>query len=556
MSNNKDEIKNSYYGTKLSFWAAKAFLALTTFIAAYTASLHIIESMTGYRYVIGGLVGAALITRFVDGTLDNGMNYILGKSSAPVYKWAVVVVMSIVTGGATWFSASIISDVGSDYVDAAEQAEMIENAVTENEKNLSRLSADIDRKKKEIELLQSQYDQDTTAVLSSMNSYHARYWRSGKWKAYYGKKKYPSLTASMDKILKIDTMYQKRLGALYVDLKDLDSGYIAASSKDVSGIIAKTALLENERQESQKSNISTFIKCLDVIGILILWLLFLDIRQMVKHDKMSLDGTRIDFTRWAMDRLAKMKGRALTTETKLDDAFVDMLTMIVNIIAAIFSVFSWLARVISFVILTPVRMAGEKFAPPSYQNIYTSEKKAVNSDISPARAIGFHQSGKSGERHPVNAGEIMQKLAGEQVANKGGESASKAGATRLSGSEQASSEQVERKGGERPEKATGEQVVNKGGERVSVKVVNGEPTFPHYSEKTGELMFYTRNEVKRFESKYRSAVNKIKEWIKANQSTAKSEKVLSKKRQLQSKIEKHKYWLAGLNAIDKARNKS
>lgn len=549
------EIKNSYYGTKLSFAAAKAFLAVTTFIAAFTASMHIVKGMTGYESVIAGIIGAMLITRFIDGTLDNDMNYLLEKQNAPTYKWAKMFFVALLSGGATWFSASIIADMGTNYVSSSEQTEMIEEAQADNDKAIARLAADIERKQGEILKLQERYSRDTAAVLSAMNGYHARYWRSGKWKAYYGKAKYPSLTASIDKMLEVDTVYRAKLATLSGDLEKLNAGYTNASSKDVAAVVTQVVADENGREEQKNANISTFIKILDPILLVVLLLIFFDLREMKKRDKITMDGVRIDFTKWAMDRLAKMKERALTTETKFDDALVDMLTMIVNIIASIFRLFSWIAGIISKVILLPTKWGGERRSPEPAKAFTSSPQTSSPQGVSPRLPIGFHHEWGVGEQRPVNAGELMQKLASEQAVNKGGENRAKPGATQVSGGERPAGEHMANGGGEQVVNTPGEQVVNGSGERIAVKVVNGEPTFPHYSEKNGELMFYTRNEVKRFESKYRSAVNKIKDWLKQNQNTAESEKVLAKKQQLQDKIDKHKYWLAGLEAIDRIKAK-
>ena len=361
MSEKNSAIKNSFYGTKLSFWAVKSFLAATTFIAAYAASSYIIVSMIGRPSIVGATLFAILIVRFIDGTLDNTLDYLLEKDNPSTYKWVVAIVLSIATGGSTWFSASIIADMGTDYVDLSEQREYESEAKGRHDKVLAALSSDIETKQTEIDKLQQGYAADTSAVLQAMNSHHAKYWRNGRWRVYYNNlPKYQSLTASIDKILAIDTVYQRRHLGLSEQLTALNEAYVQTASKDVAGITLASVSEENEREANKHSTISIFIKCLDVIGIMFLWFIFLDIRKMIKDDNMSLDGSRVDFTRWAMDMLAKMKAKALTTDTKIDDALVDLLTGFVKIIAAFFRLISWASGLFGAAILFPTTIKGKK----------------------------------------------------------------------------------------------------------------------------------------------------------------------------------------------------
>lgn len=343
--NTNEGVKNSFYGTKLSFMAAKLFLAGTTAIAAYAAGQSVIKAMTGNENTVGAIVFAIMVMVFVDGSLDNDMNYVLEKYKAPKYKWGKIILLSIATGGSTWFSASIIADMGTNYINNNEKSEILREAIAENEKDLDRLSDDIDRKNKEIDLLKSQYAADTSMVLQAMNKYHAKYWKSGKWKAYYGDlPKYKSLTASIDKVLAIDTVYQKNLSALTADLDNLNAAYVTAGSKDVTSTVDESVKLENSREESKNNNISIFIKCLDFVGIFILWLLFFDLRQMKKDENLDLSMTSVNLIRWSMDKLSKMQKKALETPTKLDDKAVQSLIVLVKILASFLGLFNSIAE--------------------------------------------------------------------------------------------------------------------------------------------------------------------------------------------------------------------
>lgn len=338
-------VKNSFYGTKLSFIGAKLFLAGTTAIAAYAAGQSIIKAMTGGESIIGAIAFALLVMVFIDGSLDNDMNYVLEKYKAPNYKWGKIILLSIATGGSTWFSASIIADMGTDYVNNDEKEEMLNKAIADNERDLVRLSDDIERKNIEIEQLRTRYTADTSVVLSAMNEYHAKYWRSGKWKAYYGDlPRYKSLTASIDKILAVDTVYQSNLSSLNSDLENLNAAYVAASSKDIAAAVNESVKLENIREESKNGNISIFIKCLDFVGIIILWLLFFDLRQMKKDEDLDLSMTSVNLIRWLMDKLSNMQKKALETPTKLDDKAVQFLIVFVKIIAAFLGLFNSMAE--------------------------------------------------------------------------------------------------------------------------------------------------------------------------------------------------------------------
>lgn len=496
--------------------------------------------------VFAGIFSGIVAILSIDILLGAVMDDLFDVKQSNVGKWLLMIFLLFMSGGATGFFAYVVGEkMGAP--ESVEKKLAIRNSVLTNHKDL-RSSNQYNAKqiKKDIRSIAYQFKKDTAAIIANMPENHQRLYRKGLHARYMNRNGYSTLKENIGRIDTRVNQYLTDLDAKNKSLATIEEGLANMLSSDPLQNINKELAAADARAKKEGDMFKGVGWIIDVGLALSLFFSFLFARNKIVSDP-TIDIPENELHRWVLDRLKNLSKKLLDSTEGADKDLQYTTQGVVKMLTSSAGLLGWIAHVISLLLSLPMRLSEKHgfttFTPVTNHSSPTPSAKH--------RAIGFYSSSEPSEQQPVNSSKLAKQSSSEQAVNSGEQNAVNLGATEVSASERSfvhqTSERVVNRGGEQPVNGSGEQVVN-------IQVVNGEPTFHHYL-KNGEVREYTRNEVSRWESKYRGEVTKIESWLRANQNSADTAKVLAKKEQLQNKRRQHQYWLGGLEQIDRIKAK-
>lgn len=536
------EAKGGWHGYLLVYKISKLVLAITTFAGGFAVAFTRFDGW--YRWPIAFL-GGFIVVMSIDKLLGALMDDLINPGSHPAIKWLLMVIWLAGTGGSTFVVGLFVAEQVSEGRSLDEKQAIRAQALADFENQKTSTEQQIDALRRDIRDITRKFQRDTAAIIAAWHPNHRKMYYAGRHNSYMLKKGYETLRTSVGRL---DTRINEHLTVIsekQANLSRLESGLAVALTSDPLETVNTDLAAEDARNAKMAMIFKGMVYLFDIAAVLSLLISFLFIRSNKRKDKdLELDFGNTD--KWILGRWRTLGQKLLETTDGADVALQTFFKSFFTLVGALFMLFGWLGDMITFLVLLPTRIgspenkAGAKWV------------KGSSPDLSPAagaqaRSIGFHHYDDPGEK-PVNT---PPDLASEQVVNRVGEKPVKPGATQVSAGEPEQKEapgELVKTSGEKLVKSPGENVVN-------VQVVNGEPTFAHWSEKDGEMKYYTRNEVKRWESKYRGHCREIEEWISKNQKKAPVDQVLKKNEQLEEKRRQHQYWAGALEAVEKRRHK-
>lgn len=478
------------------------------------------------------------------------MGDLIDPKRSQFIKWVLMIILLIATGFFTAIVGLFVGDHMSEPKSTDDKQE-IRAAITDRyNERISASQSSADQIKKDIRDLTRQFKKDTAAIIAGMPSNHRKLYRKGLHARYMTRTGYATLKENVSRIDNRISEYNSAFTAKNTTLSTLESDLATMRGADPLETVNAEMKAEEERMKHRADMVSGMIWIFDIVLVFALFFSFHFIRSAIKRDP-SIEIPENHFHSWVLDRIKNLSKKMLESTDGSDKGLQYFVKNFLGFFGEIGGLLGWGFHVGSKIVSAPRRMS-EKQGFTSF-NVVTNDSSPAPS--SPARIIGFHQPGSVGEKQVVNTGENRSELSGERVVKASEQRPVQRGGTRFLPGEQnpvnrasePSGEPVENLGEQRPMKP-GEQVVN-------VQVVNGEPTFHHYSEKLGETKEYTRTEVSRFVSKYAGEIRRIELWLMKNQNKEDVKKVLGKKEQLRQRIRQHEYWLGGLEAIDRIKSK-
>ena len=322
-------LQTEFKGLLRGLSGIKILLGGSTFVAG------LILGNSLFNNAFGGIALGILLTAAIDGTMSNGLNYMLKKDRLNKAILIAVIILSMFTSLTTWFVGSVAGDFiaaknlhsGKDIFDATSAAARMRDG------DISSYNDQIKENENRIKFLESEQAQTAASILEHMNPNHKQELLSGTYTKYYKKRGYERLTASIGAYLSAKEKNKKLIDEISGEISTLREAKAVALSSNYSTPIVERLEDDNTFVMTQRSGIVWFFRIVDICALLLLWIIFYMLRKMILDDNMSLpEGESIIEKLRA--RLLVAQNKALKTETKLDDYLIAFAKGLVNLAGA------------------------------------------------------------------------------------------------------------------------------------------------------------------------------------------------------------------------------
>lgn len=372
MSQENKNIQALFYRASFSFLTAKFLLAATTFIAGFNLGMMAFAELWSPLAIPGGILVGMASTRFLDGELDGNLRYLLETDDGYFYFMAVV--LSLATGGSTWWSTRIIGDTFTDQITPIEKEDILAERIEENTIRISDLKAAIEKKEQKIADLDEWQASQRELILNDLHPDHKKLVLTGLYTNYYGKSRYGALTRAADKFNTQDSIYKTQSKILRDELATLTGSLTKAEGKDVSESVDAFVANYNLDNSKKSDTITWYGRYLDIACVLGVWLIFFRLKRLKKkYPEQAVFQVSFDSaTMWVTNTLATFKNKAMITDTKLDDGFVAFISALLKIFSGVFYLFSWVLNLVFLLIVSPTKIGS------FFKGVFNSAKQGVS----------------------------------------------------------------------------------------------------------------------------------------------------------------------------------
>ena len=285
-------MKQSFYIQVIAFFGIKTSLAVTTGLIGFAIGTWFANDNYPGAWLICGIIGGLLLSLSVDGVLDGLMANLLNKWSERKFKLAVL--MSLLSGGASIWSAFIIGDSSSNEKGIDDEIEMIDDAEQKQNSKIVRIEnlirtdssklADLEIKEQELIDNQNEWIQER---------YKAGDIFSPKWD---NRSKYITLGEVRDQL----TIYKNQRTILQANDTTNRSLLLSLLSSDVSIGVEKKVETHNIQERLEAEERTLIIRVFDIVMVILLWVVFFQLKEM-KENGVQINVKSTGFIVWLFD---------------------------------------------------------------------------------------------------------------------------------------------------------------------------------------------------------------------------------------------------------------